>query len=91
LVSYAFIGALENMQMRASWDGRYGRRDVMRNLLTMYMAVRAALSGRLDLRAEWEAVAGLVDSLAETTPEAEGGFTPPGREESRAGGRLPPG
>lgn len=101
LVSYAFIGALENMQMRASWDDRYGRQDVMRNLLTMFMAVRAVLSGRLDLGEEWEAVSGLVDSLAETTPEAHppasvatdsgDGATPAGREASRAGGQLPPG
>lgn len=86
LVSYAFIGALENMQMRASWDDRYTRRDVMRNLLTMYMAVRAIFSGKLDPAGDWAAVAGLVESLAETTPDVEGGLTPPAREESRAGG-----
>jgi AcrR family transcriptional regulator len=68
LVSYAFEGALGNMQMRASWDEAYGKRDVMRNFLAMYMAVRAAYSGRVDLTQEWDAVAGLVDRLAGTSP-----------------------
>jgi AcrR family transcriptional regulator len=101
LVAYAFIGALENMQMRASWDDRYTRRDVMRNLLAMYMAVRAALSGGLDLAEEWAAVAGLVDSLAATPPEvhpapavAAAAGDAPTREvpaESPPSGSLPPG
>jgi AcrR family transcriptional regulator len=68
LISYAFEGALGNMQMRASWDEKYGRRDVMRNLLAMFMAVRAAHSGRVDLTGEWNAVAGLVDALATSDP-----------------------
>jgi len=72
LVSYAFIGALESMQMRASWDGRYSRRDVMRNLLVMYMAVRGVLSGRVDVRGEWAAVARLVDSLSDNEPAGGG-------------------
>jgi AcrR family transcriptional regulator len=76
LVSYAFEGALGSMQMRASWDDRYDKRDVIRNLLVMFMAARAAYSGRLRLTQEWEAVAGLVDRLAASgphTPEDAGG------------------
>lgn len=68
LLAYAFLGALENMQMRSSWDDRYGKRDVIRNLVAMFMAVRAAYAGRVDLTADWEAVAGLVDRLAEEEP-----------------------
>ncbi len=70
LVSYAFLGAIENMQMRASWDTKYSRRDVMQNLLTMYMAVRAAYSGRVDLTGDWAAVAELVEKLAASNPTA---------------------
>jgi AcrR family transcriptional regulator len=68
LVSYALIGALENMQMRASWDAAYTKGDVMRTLLAIYMAVRAVHSGRMDLTDEWSAVAGLVDTLAASSP-----------------------
>ena len=70
LLSYAFIGALESMQMRGSWDGKYGKREVMQTLLAMFMAVRAAYAGRLDLTPEWAAIAGLVDQLAATGPRA---------------------
>ena len=68
LVAYAFEGALGNMQMRASWDERYSRRDVMRTLLSMYMAVRAAYDGRVDLSDEWRVVSGVVDTLAASSP-----------------------
>ena len=70
LVSYAFEGALGNMQMRTSWDDKYDKKDVIRNLLAMFMAVRAAFSGRVQLTREWEAVAGLVDRLAASGPHA---------------------
>jgi AcrR family transcriptional regulator len=70
LVSYALEGALGNMQMRASWDGKYGKRDVMRTFLAMYMAVRAAYAGRVDLTQEWAAVADLVECLATSAPRA---------------------
>jgi hypothetical protein len=90
-VSYAFSGALENMGMRASWDERYGRRDVMRNLLVMYIAVRAVFSGRLDPAEEGAAVAAPVDRLAGATPVPAGGVSPPGREESPPCGSRPPG
>lgn len=68
LVAYAFEGALGNMQMRASWDEKYSKRDVMRTFLAMWMAVRAAYAGRVDLTGEWNAVAGLVERLAATSP-----------------------
>jgi AcrR family transcriptional regulator len=73
LISYAFEGALGNMQMRASWDGKYGRQDVIRNLLVMFMAVRAAYTGRVELTAEWNAVADLVGALATSDPRAPEG------------------
>ncbi len=69
LVTYAFLGALEIMQMRASWDDRYSKKDLLRTLLAMYMAVRAACQGRVDLTADWRAVEDLVDKLASSTPQ----------------------
>ena len=53
-MSYGFIGVLESMQMRASWDDKYSKGDIMRNLLAMFMAVRAAYSGRVDLTEDWK-------------------------------------
>jgi AcrR family transcriptional regulator/predicted DNA-binding transcriptional regulator AlpA len=64
LVSYGFHGVLESMEMRASWDDRYSKADIMRNLLAMFMAVRAAYSGRIDLTEDWKAVADLAEELS---------------------------
>lgn len=71
LVSYALVGALENMQMRASWDNEYTRLDVIRNFLAVFMAVRAAYAGRIDLTGEWEAVAPLVKELVARLPHSK--------------------
>jgi AcrR family transcriptional regulator/predicted DNA-binding transcriptional regulator AlpA len=67
LIAYGMLGALENMQMRASWDGKYSVKDVMRNRIAMFLAIRAAYAGRVDLMPEWERVAELVDRLASAT------------------------
>ena len=68
LVSYALIGALENMQMRASWDDKFTKKDVIRNLLAVFLAIRAALAGRVDLTKDWEKLESLVEELAKTNP-----------------------
>jgi AcrR family transcriptional regulator/predicted DNA-binding transcriptional regulator AlpA len=70
LVAYGFLGVLENMEMRAYWDDKYTERDIMRNLLTMFLAVRAVYEGRVDLTKDWEAIAGLVEQLAAELPKA---------------------
>jgi len=72
LVAHAFLGALENMQMRASWDNAYTKQDVIRNLLAMFTAVRAAYAGRVELTEEWETVAGLVERPAASAPQPPG-------------------
>jgi AcrR family transcriptional regulator/predicted DNA-binding transcriptional regulator AlpA len=64
LAVYALLGALENMQMRASWDNRYSTEDVMRNRTAIFMCIRAAYSGRVDLTEEWKEVEPLVKQLA---------------------------
>lgn len=72
LVSYAFLGALENTLMRATWDDKYTSRDIMRNVMAMFLAVRAAYQGRIDLKEEWEAILPLVDELAANVPGPRG-------------------
>jgi AcrR family transcriptional regulator len=64
LIVYGLLGALENMQMRASWDDEYSIEDVMRNRLAMFLAIRAAYQGRVDLTEEWNGLVELVVKLA---------------------------
>jgi AcrR family transcriptional regulator len=73
LVSFGFIGVLESMEMRASWDDKYTEADIMRNLVAMFMAVRAAYAGRVDLTKDWEAVAGLAEQLGSRPHRAREG------------------
>ena len=68
LMAYGLLGGLENIVMRASWDGRYSRSDVLWTTLSMFLAVQALYSGRLDLRADFERYAGTVARLARTPP-----------------------
>ncbi len=69
LVAFGFIGVLESMEMRASWDNKYTRADIMRNLLAMFLAVRAAYDGRVDLTKDWQAIDGLVEQLLAKSPK----------------------
>jgi AcrR family transcriptional regulator len=66
LIGYGLLGALESMQMRASWDETYGREDVIRNRVAMFLAIRAALTGRVDLTADWRAVEDEVKRISRT-------------------------
>jgi AcrR family transcriptional regulator len=68
LVSYGIFGALENMTLRASLDGMYSRRDVVRAQLFIYLAVQAVYRGEIDLASEMERYAEVVDSIARSEP-----------------------
>jgi hypothetical protein len=68
LVSHALLGALENMLMRATWDDRFTNEDIIRNLVGMFLAVRAAYQGRVDLASEWQQMSDLVARLAKNLP-----------------------
>lgn len=68
LMAYGLLGGVENIVMRASWDDRYSRADVLWTTLCMFLAVQALYSGRLDLRAEFERYAATVERLAQTPP-----------------------
>lgn len=68
LMAYSLLGGLENVVMRASWDDRYSRGDVLWAALCMFLAVQAVYSGRLDLKAEFERYADIVEQFAATPP-----------------------
>jgi AcrR family transcriptional regulator len=68
LMAYALLGGVENVVMRASWDDRYSRADVLWAALCVYLAVQALYSGRLDLQAEFERYEEVVTRLAQTPP-----------------------
>lgn len=68
LVAYSLLGALEISGMRASWDDRYSRRDVMWTHLHIYLALKALLSGRLDISEETARYAEEVERLAALPP-----------------------
>jgi AcrR family transcriptional regulator len=68
LMAYGLLGGVENVVMRAAWDDRYSRKDVLWTTLCMFLAVQAVYSGRVDLRAEFDRYADTVARLAETPP-----------------------
>ena len=71
LVAYALLGALEIMVMRATWDDRFSNEDILRNVVAMFLAVRAAYQGRVDLTSEWRGMADLVTGLTKKLPSME--------------------
>jgi AcrR family transcriptional regulator len=68
LVAYGLLGVLEVMVMRATWDDRFTSEDIMRNLVGMFLAVRAAYRGRVDLGPEWQQMSSLVAGLTKKLP-----------------------
>jgi AcrR family transcriptional regulator len=68
LMAYGLLGGVENIVMRASWDDRYSRSDVLWTTLCMFLAVQALYSGHLDMRAEFDRYADTVARLAKTPP-----------------------
>jgi AcrR family transcriptional regulator len=68
LMAFGLLGGVEDVVMRASWDDRYSRADVLWTTLCMFLAVQAVYSGRLDLRADFARYAEAVTHLAGTPP-----------------------
>jgi AcrR family transcriptional regulator len=79
LVSFGVFGALENMTLRASLDGMFSRRDVLGAQLFIYLAVQAVYRGEIDLSAEMERYAEVVERIARSEPPV-----PPEVRSSRA-------
>jgi AcrR family transcriptional regulator len=64
LVNYALYGAFQTMRLRASWDDRFSRSDVMWTNVLLNIAVRMLYDGSIDVAALKERYASLIDELA---------------------------
>lgn len=76
LLAYSLIGAQHNACLRASWDDTYSRADLIRVHLWLYLAVLAAISGKIDIDSELARYEELVQEVAAREP-----VTPPAIDE----------
>ena len=72
LLAYAMIGAQHNASLRASWDQRFSREDLMGTHLWIWLAVLAALRGEVDVDSRFARYRDLIKEVAAREPE-----TPP--------------
>ncbi len=68
LMAFSLLGGVENMVMRASWDGMYSTRDVLLTALCVFLAVKAVYTGKLDLSEELSKYSEAVERLAASPP-----------------------
>lgn len=68
LIAHAIVGAFEQMLVRASLDDEYSWRDVVHNALGLFLAVRAAYQGELDLSDLTSKYGKLLDEVAKLPP-----------------------
>jgi AcrR family transcriptional regulator len=68
LMNYALYGAFQTMRLRASWDDRFSRSDVMWANILLNIAVRRLYDGSIDVAALKETYASLIDELAAIDP-----------------------
>jgi len=68
LIAHAIVGAFEQMLVRASLDDQYSWRDVAHNALGLFLAVRAAYQGELDLSDLTTKYGKLLDEVAQLPP-----------------------
>ena len=64
LMSHGLFGAFQTMRMRASWDERFSRSDVMWNNVALFLAVLALYDGTLDVEELKARYADLIDEVA---------------------------
>lgn len=76
LLAYSLIGAIHNASLRASWDDKYSREDLLATHLWHFLAVVAAMSGEIDVDARVAGYAELIKEMAVREPG-----TPPAVEE----------
>jgi AcrR family transcriptional regulator len=74
LMSYGLFGAFQTMRMRATWDERFSRSDVMWNNIAMFLAVLALYDGTLDVEGLKRRYADLIDDVAAMRPPVIPGF-----------------
>jgi AcrR family transcriptional regulator len=68
LMNHALYGAFQTMRLRASWDDRFSRSDVMWANILLNIAVRRLYDGSIDVAALKETYASLIDELAAIDP-----------------------
>jgi AcrR family transcriptional regulator len=68
LMNYALYGAFQTMRLRASWDHRFSRSDVMWTNILLNIAVRRLYDGSIDVVALKEKYGALIDELAAVEP-----------------------
>ena len=68
LVNYALYGAFQTMRLRASWDDRFSRSEVMWTNILLNIAVRRLYDGSIDVVALKEKYAALIDELSAIQP-----------------------
>ena len=85
LMSYGLFGAFQAMRMRASWDERFSRSDVMWNNIALFLAVLALYDGTLDVEMLRRRYADLIEEVAAMPPPPVPGFEdrPSGRKGSQ--------
>jgi AcrR family transcriptional regulator len=76
LLAYSLVGASHNASLRASWDERFDKSDIIRVHLWLYLAVLAGLSGEVDIDGRVTGYEDLIQEIAHREPEM-----PPAPEE----------
>jgi len=64
LLAYSLLGAQDNSHMRASWDDKYTRTDLLRTHLWLYLAIQAGMSGEVDINARLARYEDLIQAVA---------------------------
>jgi DNA-binding transcriptional MerR regulator len=68
LIAYSLIGAYEETVSRASWGSKYSREVLLRTHLWVFLAIHAALTGKVDIDSELARYEELIRDLASRTP-----------------------
>ena len=76
LIVHAIFGGFEQMLARAGLDDEYSWRDCVRNGLGLFLAVRAAYCGELDLSELTTRYGALLDEVAQLPPPVPDEFSP---------------
>jgi AcrR family transcriptional regulator len=80
LMNYALYGAFQTMRLRASWDDRFSRSDVMWVNVLLNIAIRRLYDGSIDVTALKEKYATRINEVAAVQPSdifALESFLPP--------------
>jgi len=68
LIAYSLIGAYEETVSRASWDRKYSREVLLRTDLWVFLAIHAALTGKVDINSELARYEELIADLGSRMP-----------------------